>query len=80
MITMSAKSFLDFIADNPDTVEYTILTADLENNTPSGAWRDVVRKAKITSQEALKQEQREVSNGELIIPNRLYAFFASEGC
>jgi hypothetical protein len=73
------KSFLDFIADNPDTVEYTILTADLENNTPSGAWRDVVRKAKITSQEALKQEQREVSNGELIIPNRLYAFFASEG-
>jgi hypothetical protein len=27
----------------------------------------------------LKQEQREVSDGELIIPNRLYAFFASEG-
>jgi hypothetical protein len=73
------KSFLDFIADNHDTAEYIILIADLENNTPSGAWRDVVRKAKVTSKEALLQEEREASEGELIVPNRLYAFFASEG-
>jgi hypothetical protein len=73
------KEFLTFIASTPDTPEYIILVSDLENNTPSSAWRSVVRDTKITSHQALAQEEREALEGELIVPDRLYKFFASEG-
>jgi hypothetical protein len=73
------KEFLIFIANNDDAAEGMILLHDLDNNTPSSAWRSVVRDTKITSHEALAQEEREAAEGELIISNRLYKFFASEG-
>jgi alkylated DNA nucleotide flippase Atl1 len=44
--------------------------SDLENNTPSSAWRSVVRDTKITSNQALAQEEREALEGELIVPRQ----------
>ena len=73
------ERLLHFVAKNGTSFETRTLCMYLEENTPSGAWRAVIKRTKLVTPGILKQEGRKAKEDELVIPQRLYNFFSGEG-